>query len=124
MQMLDPIPVKRPAVNSGENKYRRKGELFRIEQGPSHIKRFGHFVIMSKNFEKTLGWYREMLGFRCSDEFYAAEKTNVVGSFNPLDRGGDTVDRTASFCAPCGRSGFTHLAAEPANRDDVIAGDV
>src|SRR6202042_1981268 len=61
----DPIPVKRPPVNSGENKYRRKGELFRIEPGPSHIKRFGHFVIMSKNFDKTLGWYREMLGFRC-----------------------------------------------------------
>src|SRR5207244_3130923 len=98
MQMLDPIAVPRPAVNSGDNKYRRKGELFRIERGPSHIKRFGHFVIMSKNFDKTLGWYREMLGFRCSDEFYAGEKTNVVGSFNRLDRGADYVDDNDFFC--------------------------
>ena len=55
MEMLDPIPVKRPAVNSGNEKYRRKGELFRVDPGPSHIKRFGHFVIMTTNFEKTSG---------------------------------------------------------------------
>ena len=55
MERLDPIPVKRPAVNSGNDKYRRKGELFRVEPGPSHIKRLGHFVVMSTNFDKTLG---------------------------------------------------------------------
>ena len=55
LEMLDPIPVKRPAVNSGNEKYRRKGELFRVDPGPSHIKRFGHFVIMTTNFEKTSG---------------------------------------------------------------------
>src|SRR6516225_5860619 len=46
MAMLEPITVPRPAVNSGDDKYRRKGELFRIQQGPSHIKRLGHFVVM------------------------------------------------------------------------------
>ena len=45
MAMLDPIEVPRPAVNSGDDKYRRKGQLFRIQRGPSHIKRFGHFEI-------------------------------------------------------------------------------
>src|SRR5499427_115408 len=44
MAMLDPIEIARPAVNSGNDKYRRRGELFRIQRGPSHIKRFGHFV--------------------------------------------------------------------------------
>jgi catechol 2,3-dioxygenase-like lactoylglutathione lyase family enzyme len=61
MARLDSIPVRRPAVNSGADKLRRTGELFRIERGPSHIKRFGHFVIMSKNFAKALAWYRETL---------------------------------------------------------------
>jgi len=110
MQMLDPIPVHRPKVNSGEDKYRRKGELFRIEPGPSHIKRLGHFVVMSKNFEKTLGWYRETLGFRCSDEFYAGDKSNVVGSFNRLDRGDDYVDHHAFFCIRGDKSGLNHLS--------------
>src|SRR3974377_1072225 len=67
MALLDPIEVPRPVVNSGDNKYRRKGELFRIERGPSHIKRFGHFVVMSKNFDRTAVWYREMLAFRWWD---------------------------------------------------------
>jgi len=106
MQMLDTIPVRRPAVNSGENKYRRKGELFRIEQGPSHIKRFGHFVIMSKNFEKTLGWYREMLGFRCSDEFYAGEKTNIVARSIA-----STVATTMSTITPSSASAATRAGS-------------
>src|SRR5260370_37739784 len=44
MALLDPIAGPRPAVNSGDNKYRPKGELFRIQQGPSHVNRLGHFV--------------------------------------------------------------------------------
>ena len=122
MAMLDPIPLSRPAVNSGNDKLRRKGELFRIERGPSHIKRFGHFVIMSKNFEKTLGWYREMLGFRCSDEVYEGEKSNVVGSFNRLDRGEDYVDHHAFFCIRGDKSGLNHLSFEAADIDDIMVG--
>ncbi len=122
MQMLAPIPVHRPKVNSGEDKYRRKGELFRVDPGPSHIKRLGHFVVMSKNFEKTLGWYRETLGFRCSDEFYAGEPNNVVGSFNRLDRGDDYVDHHAFFCIRGDKSGLNHLSYEAADIDDVMAG--
>jgi catechol 2,3-dioxygenase-like lactoylglutathione lyase family enzyme len=122
MAKLAPIPVSRPEVNSGNDKLRRKGELFRIERGPSHIKRFGHFVIASKNFEKTLGWYREMLGFRCSDEFYAGEKSNVVGSFNRLDRGDDYVDHHALFCIRSDVSGLNHLSYEAADIDDIMVG--
>ena len=96
--------------------------MFRVDPGPSHIKRLGHFVVMSKNFEKTLGWYREMLGFRCSDEFYAGDPNNVVGSFNRLDRGDDYVDHHAFFCIRGDKSGLNHLSYEAADIDDVMAG--
>jgi catechol 2,3-dioxygenase-like lactoylglutathione lyase family enzyme len=122
MARIDPIPVKRPAVNSGEDKLRRKGELFRIECGPSHIKRFGHFVIMSKNFAKVLAWYRETLGFRCSDDVYASEKSNIVGSFNRLDRGEDYVDHHAFFCIRGDKNGLNHLSYEAADIDDIMVG--
>jgi catechol 2,3-dioxygenase-like lactoylglutathione lyase family enzyme len=122
MARLDPIPVLRPAVNSGNDKLRRKGELFRIERGPSHIKRFGHFVIMSKNFEKTLRWYRETLGFRSSDDVYEGEKSNIVGSFNRLDRGEDYVDHHAFFCIRGDRNGLNHLSFEAADIDDILVG--
>src|ERR1700751_2743574 len=123
MAMLEPIEVPRPAVNSGNDKYRRKGQLLRVERGPSHIKRFGHFVVMSKNFEKTLGWYREMLGFRCSDEFYAGEKSNIVGSFNRLDPGDGYGDHHAFFCIRGDKSGLNHLSYEAADIDDVMVGN-
>ena len=122
MAKLDPIPLARPAVNSGNDKLRRKGELFRIERGPSHIKRFGHFVIMSRNFDKTLAWYRETLGFRCSDEVYEGNETNVVGSFNRLDRGDEYVDHHAFFCIRGDKSGLNHLSFEAADIDDILVG--
>ena len=122
MATLPPIAVARPAVNSGNDKLRRKGELFRIERGPSHIKRFGHFVIMSKNFDKALGWYRETLGFRCSDDVYAGETTHIVGSFNRLDRGDDYVDHHAFFCIRGDKSGLNHLSYEAADIDDIMVG--
>jgi catechol 2,3-dioxygenase-like lactoylglutathione lyase family enzyme len=122
MAMLAPIALRRPAVNSGNDKYRRRGELFRIERGPSHVKRFGHFVIVSTNFAKTLGWYREMLGFRCSDEYYLGEKSNIVGSFNRLDRGDEYVDHHAFFCIRGDKSGLNHLSYEAADIDDIMVG--
>ena len=122
MATLPPIAVARPTVNSGNDKLRRKGELFRIERGPSHIKRFGHFVIMSKNFDKALGWYRETLGFRCSDDVYAGETTHIVGSFNRLDRGDDYVDHHAFFCIRGDKSGLNHLSYEAADIDDIMVG--
>ena len=77
---------------------------------------------MSKNFEKTLAWYRETLGFRCSDEVYLGEKSNVVGSFNRLDRGEDYVDHHAFFCIRGEKSGLNHLSFEAADIDDVMVG--
>jgi catechol 2,3-dioxygenase-like lactoylglutathione lyase family enzyme len=121
MEMLAPIPVNRPRVNSG-NERRRQGELFRVPRGPAQIKRFGHFVVMSKNFEKTLAWYREMFGFRCSDEFYAGDKNNVVGSFNRLDRGDEYVDHHAFFCIRGDKNGLNHLSFEARDIDDIMIG--
>ena len=122
MAALEPIPVARPAVNSGGDKLRRKGELFRIARGPSHIKRFGHFVIASSNFDKTLAWYRDTLGFRCSDDVYSGEKSNIVGSFNRLDRGDEYVDHHAFFCIRGDKSGLNHLSYEAADIDDIMVG--
>ncbi len=121
MEMLPPIPIARPPVNTATEK-RRMGELFRVPRGPAQIKRFGHFVVASKNFEKTLGWYREMFGLRCSDEFYAGDKSNIVGSFNRLDRGEEYVDHHAFFCIRGDKSGLNHLSFEARDIDDIMIG--
>jgi catechol 2,3-dioxygenase-like lactoylglutathione lyase family enzyme len=122
MQQLPKISVARPAVNIGEDKTRRRNALYRVQRGPSHVKRIGHFVVHSPQFEKTLGWYREMLGFRCSDEVYAEKKENIVGSFNRLDRGDDYVDHHVFFCIRSDKAGLNHLSYEAADMDDIMVG--
>src|SRR5260370_27167827 len=64
MEQLPKIPVVRPAVNTGEDKTRRRNALYRVERGPSHVKPVGHFVLMTPNFDKMIGWDRQMVGFR------------------------------------------------------------
>src|SRR5229473_1532769 len=122
MAMLPKIAVERPAVNTGEDKTRRRNALYRVARGPSHVKRIGHFVVHSPQFEKTLGWYRDTLGFRCSDEVYADRKDNLVGSFNRLDRGDDYVDHHVFFCIRSDKAGLNHLSYEAADMDDIMIG--
>src|SRR5438105_4466384 len=68
------------------------------------------------------GWYREMLGLRCSDDVYADRKDNIVGSFNRLDRGEDYVDHHAFFCIRSDKAGLNHLSYEAADIDDIMIG--
>ena len=118
------IKIERPKVNHGEDKTQRRNTLYykNVERGPSHVKRFGHFVIHTPQFDKTLGWYREMFGFICSDEVYDGAKTNIGGSFNRLDRGDDFVDHHAFFCIRSDKAGLNHLSFEAADIDDIMIG--
>jgi len=106
MEQLPKIPVKRPPVYTGE--CTTKWPIRLTCDGPQ--------------FEKTLGWYREMLGLRCSDDVYADKKENIVGSFNRLDRGEDYVDHHAFFCIRSDKAGLNHLSYEAADIDDIMIG--
>src|SRR5262244_4515004 len=65
---LAPIATKRQKLNTGEDPLLRAGELMRLPKGPSHVKRIGHGVMMTPKFRETVDWFREMLGFVCSDD--------------------------------------------------------
>src|SRR5213075_629016 len=98
---IAPVPeiqVKRQKLNSGEAPLSRAGELMRLPKGPSHVKRIGHGVLMTRKFRETVDWFREMLGFVCSDDVYAGESTNLIGSFNRCDRGETYVNHHVFFC--------------------------
>ena len=96
---LAPIPLKpRQKLNSGEDPLARAGELMRLPKGPSQVKRIGHGVLNTPKFGETVAWFRETLGFICSDDVYAGDKSNLIGSFNRLDRGEDFVDHHVFFC--------------------------
>jgi catechol 2,3-dioxygenase-like lactoylglutathione lyase family enzyme len=119
---LPPLPVRRNVLNWGPEKYRRAGELTRLPSGPAQVKRMGHAVIATTDLPKTLSWYRETLGFLCSDDVWVGEKTNIVASFNRCDRGEEFVDHHAFFTMTGPKAGLNHFSYEVRDIDDVMIG--
>lgn len=117
-----PLEVTRPPLNLGAERLRRKGELFRVPTGPSHVKRIGHVVLMTPHFERTVAWYRETLGLLCSDEVYRGDPTHIVGSFNRFDRGKEFVDHHALYVLRGEKTGLNHVSFEVQDVDDVLIG--
>ena len=122
IEVLAPITVERPALNWGNARLRRAGTLCRLPHGPSRVKRIGHGVIMTRDIKRALAWYRGTLGLICSDDVYADDKANLVGSFNRCDRGDEYVDHHVFFCIKGERVGLNHLSFEVADIDDVMIG--
>jgi catechol 2,3-dioxygenase-like lactoylglutathione lyase family enzyme len=121
IEKLAPLAVHTGVLNTGTEKFRRK-ELCRLPGGPSQVKRIGHGVLMTTNLRETVDWYRETLGFIGSDDVYAGDKQNVIGSFNRCDRGGDYVDHHVFFGIAGPKDGLNHLSFEVQDFDDVMTG--
>jgi catechol 2,3-dioxygenase-like lactoylglutathione lyase family enzyme len=117
-----PLALKRQALNDATDRLRRTGELARPTRGASHVLRMGHVVLVTPNFDRLVQWYRQTLGFLCSDEVYAGDKTNLVGSFNRCDRGDEFVDHHAFFCVRGTSRGLNHFSYEVQDIDDVMTG--
>ena len=117
-----PIAVKRQALNTGDDGLKRAGELMRLADGPSRVKRIGHGVMTSPKVMETVRWFRDTLGFIGSDDVYAGAKDNIIGSFNRLDRGREYVDHHVFFCITNERAGLNHLSFEVQDLDDVFMG--
>jgi catechol 2,3-dioxygenase-like lactoylglutathione lyase family enzyme len=118
----EPLPVRRNVVNFGSEKYRRAGELTRLPAGPAQVKRMGHGVIATTDLKKTLAWYRENLGFVCSDDVWSGDPSNVVSSFNRCDCGDTYVDHHTFFTMRGAKAGLNHFSYEVSDFDDVMMG--
>ena len=117
---LASIPVARDRMNTGAEPLRRAGALMRLPKSPAPIKRIGHGVLGTSKVRETVAWFRETLGFICSDDVYAGAKDNIIGSFNRCDRGDDYVDHHTLFCVVNTRAGLNHLSFEVPDVDAVV----
>ena len=117
---LASIPVARDRMNTGAEPLRRAGALMRLPKSPAPIKRIGHGVLGTPKVRETVVWFRETLGFICSDDVYAGAKDNIIGSFNRCDRGDDYVDHHTLFCVVNTRAGLNHLSFEVPDVDAVF----
>jgi len=122
IEMLDPIPVERQRLNMGMESLERAGELMRLNPGPCRVKRMGHGVMGTPKLAETVSWFRETLGFVCSDDVYAGEEANIIGSFSRCDRGDEYVDHHVFFAMTNDNGGLNHLSYEVLDIDDVFMG--
>jgi hypothetical protein len=77
---------------------------------------------MTPNAMKKVRWYRETLGFVCSDDVYAGSPDNIIASFNRCDRGETFVDHHTFLCIEGPTAGLNHISFEVQNFDDVMLG--
>src|SRR5436190_1816209 len=94
--------------------------LMRLPQSPAPIKRIGHGVMGSPRVKETVQWFRDRLGFICSDDVYVESQDNIIGSFNRCDRGDEYVDHHVFFCVRNERAGLNHLSFEVPDIDAVL----
>jgi catechol 2,3-dioxygenase-like lactoylglutathione lyase family enzyme len=122
MDPVSPIPVKRDFLNSGTEPLRRAGTLMRLPKQLTPIKRIAHGVLGTPKFHETVQWFRDTLGFICSDDVYVGDKSNIIGSFNRCDRGDEYVDHHVFFCIKHEKTGLNHFSFEVHDVDDVFRG--
>jgi catechol 2,3-dioxygenase-like lactoylglutathione lyase family enzyme len=120
IESLPPIPVVRDPMNSGTEPLRRAGKLMRLPKAPAPIKRIGHGVLGTPKVRETVQWFRETLGFICSDDVYAGDRENLIGSFNRCDCGDEYVDHHTLFCVMNERAGLNHMSFEVPDVDAVF----
>jgi hypothetical protein len=118
-----PLPVEETLLNFGWDGLRRAGKLQRFDARPARVKRIAHYVLTTPDIPKGIAWHREMLGLVCSDDVYAGDPSNIVGSFNRCDRGEDYVDHHVFFCRSGKVAGLNHISFEVQDFDDVMLGN-
>ena len=119
MEDLPTIPVDRQLMNTGSEPLRRR-DLMRLPKSPAPIKRIGHGVLGTPKVKETVQWFRDTLGFICSDDVYAGTKENLIGSFNRVDCGDEFVDHHTLFCVMNERAGLNHMSFEVPDVDAVF----
>jgi catechol 2,3-dioxygenase-like lactoylglutathione lyase family enzyme len=116
---LPAIAVDRDPMNTGSEPLRRT-KLMRLPKSPAPIKRIGHGVLGTPKVRETVQWFRDTLGFICSDDVYAGTKDNLIGSFNRVDCGDEYVDHHTLFCVMNERAGMNHMSFEVPDVDAVF----
>ncbi|MDP1839475.1 MAG: glyoxalase, partial [Reyranella sp.] len=117
---VTPVKVARDELNTAREPVRRAGKLMRLSKSPTSVQRIGHGVLSTPKVKETVAWFRETLGMIRSDDVYAGDKENIIGSFNRLDRGAEYVDHHVFFCNHNVRAGLNHVSYEVQDIDCVF----
>lgn len=122
IEVLWPLPVVERPLKWSAEVLETVGDPRRLQFGPSRVKRLSHGVLPTPRLKETLAWFRQNFGLLCTDEFYVGDRSNVVGSFNRVDRGTMPVDHHVLNCYHSATPGLQHLSYEVQDIDDLFVG--
>ena len=123
VETVEPITLNPKVLNTGHNKNAREGELLRVDQAPSRVKRIGHAVISTPDVERSVVWAQRHLGLVRSDDVFAEDDPDVlIGSFNRIDDGETYVDHHVLLFVSNPLPGLNHVAFEVQDFDDLAVG--
>ncbi|MGJ7534847.1 MULTISPECIES: VOC family protein [Variovorax] len=119
-----PLPTRAPITMNSPGERRRLGKAIRLKPGPCSVMRLGHLVLLVPDFAKTLAFYRDVLGLRVSDTYWAGQEGNVIAAFMHCGLGEQWTDHhtVALIASPDGPARFDHSAFEVLDLDDVVLG--
>lgn len=110
-----PLPVNFPDSKARLNRGQRP------PHGPSAVERFGHYVLMVSDFERSWAWYRKHLGLLPTDVQCTASGQPVL-AFCRLDRGNDYADHHTIVLTDGPAAGYMHSAFEVLDIDAIGQG--
>ena len=119
-----PLPAREPIPANPASGRRRLGTPIRLRSAPSTVMRIGHVALLVPDFKKTFAFYRDVLGFRASDTYWAGAEDNAVAAFMHCGLGDQWTDHhtLALITAQDGRARFDHSSFEVIDLDDVVQG--
>ena len=119
-----PMTVRDPLAMNASTRWRRFGDKVRVTRNPSSVGRLGHVALLVPNFEETFAFYRDILGFRVSDTYWAEREQNLIAAFLHCGLGERWTDHhTIALVTTHGNAArFDHAAFEVLDLDDLFQG--
>jgi catechol 2,3-dioxygenase-like lactoylglutathione lyase family enzyme len=121
---LAPLPHREPLRMNTAHERRRLGRTIRLAPQPSGVMRLGHVALLVPDFGAALAFYRDVLGLKASDTYWAGAPGNTIAAFLHCDHGPRWTDHhtIALIAASDGQARFDHSAFEVLDLDDVMQG--
>ncbi|KNH27100.1 glyoxalase [Pseudomonas syringae] len=119
-----PFETRDPLAMNPSVRRQRFGEKVRVARRPSSVMRLGHVAVLVPNFQEVCTFYRDVLGFRASDTYWAGDKQNTIAAFLHCGLGEQWTDHhtIALVTAQDGVARFDHCAFEVVDLDDLFQG--
>ncbi len=115
--------LREPIRFNPANSRVRRNDVIRLKPEASHVMRLGHVVLHVRDLPSAHAFYRDVLGLRLSDSYYAGEPGNIMVAFLRCGLGERFTDHHSIALIADNRPGFDHLGFEVLDMDDLMMGN-